>query len=107
LPSGTANRHLNEFGEREPSTMTISVVDLTGNFKDPGSRRPHGEAPFAQTLIFLRRFQFGSPNAGDFDVQPAIAAAKIYNCSAPCLPPSINPSGWKGTFLETHFVALA
>ena len=26
---------VNEFGEREPSTMTISVVDLTGNFTDP------------------------------------------------------------------------
>ncbi len=31
----TASRHFNELGEREPSTMTISIVDLNGELRNP------------------------------------------------------------------------
>ena len=70
-----ATRHLNEFGEREPSTMTISVVDLTGNFTDP-----EADVLMVRTLCtnfdLPSRFQFGS-EAGDFEATGYAAAKTV------------------------------
>jgi type VI secretion system protein ImpG len=68
-----ANRHLNELGEHEPSTMTISVVDLAGNFTEP-----EADVLMVRTLCtnfdLPPRLQHGA-ESGDFEV-PGYAAAK-------------------------------
>ncbi len=87
-----ASRHLNEFGEREPSTMTISVVDLTGNFTDP-----EADVLMVRTLCtnfdLPSRFQFGS-EAGDFEATGYAAAKTVTALRRPTA--SINPSGGQG-----------
>ena len=89
-----ATRHLNEFGEREPSTMTISVVDLTGNFTDP-----EADVLMVRTLCtnfdLPSRFQFGS-DAGDFDATGYPAAKTVIGLRRPTL--SIDPSAGQGHF---------
>ncbi|HMD75780.1 MAG TPA: type VI secretion system baseplate subunit TssF [Terracidiphilus sp.] len=87
-----ATRHLNEFGEREPSTMTISVVDLTGNFTEP-----EADVLMVRTLCsnfdLPSRFQFGS-EVGDFDATGYAAAKTVTALRRPTA--SINPSGGQG-----------
>jgi type VI secretion system protein ImpG len=87
-----ATRHLNEFGEREPSTMTISVVDLTGNFTEP-----EADVLVVRTLCsnfdLPSRFQFGS-EVGDFDATGYAAAKTVTALRRPTA--SINPSGGQG-----------
>lgn len=87
-----ATRHLNEFGEREPSTMTISVVDLTGSFTEP-----EADVLMVRTLCtnfdLPSRFQFGS-DAGDFEATGYAAAKTITALRRPTA--SINPSGGQG-----------
>jgi type VI secretion system protein ImpG len=89
-----ATRHLNEFGEREPSTMTISVVDLTGNFTEP-----EADVLMVRTLCsnfdLPSRFQFGS-EAGDFDATGFAAAKTVIALRRPTA--SVNPSGGQGHF---------
>src|SRR5271157_365019 len=87
-----ATRHLNEFGEREPSTMTISVVDLTGNFTEP-----EADVLMVRTLCsnfdLPSRFQFGS-EVGDFDATGYAASKTVTALRRPTA--SINPSGGQG-----------
>ena len=87
-----ASRHLNEFGEREPSTMTISVVDLTGNFTEP-----EADVLMVHTLCtnfdLPSRFQFGS-EAGDFEATGFAAAKTVTALRRPTA--SINPPGGPG-----------
>ncbi len=89
-----ATRHLNEFGEREPSTMTISVVDLTGSFKDP-----EADVLMVKTLCsnfdLPSRLQFGS-EAGDFEA-PGFAAVKTVTALRRPTA-SVNPPGGQGYF---------
>ena len=89
-----ATRHLNEFGEREPSTMTISVVDLTGNFTEP-----EADVLMVRTLCtnfdLPSRFQFGS-EAGDFEAAGYAAAKTVTALRRPTA--SVNPSGGQGHF---------
>ena len=89
-----ATRHLNEFGEREPSTMTISVVDLTGSFKDP-----EADVLMVRTLCtnfdLPSRFQFGS-EAGDFEATGFAAAKTVTALRRPSA--SVNPPGGQGFF---------
>src|ERR1035438_2339508 len=70
-----ATRNLSEFGERKPSTMTISVVDLTGNFTEP-----EADVLMVRTLCtnfdLPSRFQFGA-EAGDFEATGHAAARTI------------------------------
>jgi type VI secretion system protein ImpG len=89
-----ATRHLNEFGEREPSTMTISVVDLTGSFKDP-----EADVLMVRTLCsnfdLPSRLQFGS-EAGDFEAAGFPAAKTVTALRRPSA--SVNPPGGQGHF---------
>ncbi|MGP8268443.1 MAG: type VI secretion system baseplate subunit TssF [Terracidiphilus sp.] len=86
-----ATRHLNEFGEREPSTMAISVVDLTGNFTEP-----EADVLTVRTLCtnfdLPSRFQFGS-EAGDFEAVGYAGAKTVTALRRPT--PSVNPTGGK------------
>ena len=87
-----ASRHMNEFGEREPSTMTISVVDLTGNFTDP-------EADVLMVRMLCSnfdlptRFQFGA-EAGHFEAVGYSAAKTVTALLRPTA--SIHPSWGQG-----------
>jgi type VI secretion system protein ImpG len=89
-----ATRHQNEFGEREPSVMTISVVDLTGNFTEPEADVLMVKA-LCTNFDLPSRFQFGS-ETGDFDM-PGYAAAKTVTALRRPTP-SIAPSGGKEHF---------
>jgi len=87
-----ATRHLNEFGEREPSTMSISVVDLTGNFTEP-----EADVLMVRTLCtnfdLPSRFQIGA-EAGDFEATGYAAAKTITALRRPT--GSISPPGGQG-----------
>jgi type VI secretion system protein ImpG len=87
-----AKRNLNEFGEREPSVMTISVVDLTGSFTDP-----EADVLMVRTLCtnfdLPSRFHFGS-EGGDFDATGFPAAKTIVGLRRPSA--SVSPSGGPG-----------
>ncbi|MGA2890552.1 MAG: type VI secretion system baseplate subunit TssF [Terracidiphilus sp.] len=86
-----ATRHLNEFGEREPSTMSISVVDLTGSFTDP-----EADVLMVNTLCtnfdLPSRFQFGSED-GDLEAVGYAAAKTITALRRPTT--STNPTEGK------------
>ena len=90
----SATRRLNEFGEREPSTMSISVVDLTGSFTDP-----EADVLMVRTLCtnfdLPSRFQFGS-ESGDFEATGYPAAKTVVALRRPTA--SINPAGGQGHF---------
>jgi type VI secretion system protein ImpG len=87
-----ATRHLNEIGEREPSTMTVSVVDLTGNFTEP-----EADVLMVRTLCtnfdLPSRFQYGS-ESGDFVAVGHAAAKTVTALRRPT--PSVSPSGGQG-----------
>ena len=89
-----ANRHLNEFGEREPSTMTISVVDLTGSFTEPEADVLMVKA-LCTNFDLPSRFQFGS-DTGDFEATGYPAAKTVTALRRATA--SINPSGGKEHF---------
>lgn len=84
-----ANRRLNEFGERRPSTMYISVVDLTGNFA-----HPEADVLLVQTLStnfdLPFRLQIGL-EGGDFEAPDFPAAQAVTALVRPTV--SVNPSG--------------
>jgi type VI secretion system protein ImpG len=87
-----ATRHLNEFGAREPSTMTISVVDLVGSFTDP-------EADVLQVETLCSNFDLPSrfrqaSESIDFEAI-GYAAAKTVTALRPPTA-SINPPGGPG-----------
>ena len=87
-----ANRRVNEFGERKPSTMNISVVDLAGNFADP-----EADVLLVQTLStnfdLPFRLQIGA-EAGDFEAPDFAAAKTVTALLRPTI--SVNPSGGPG-----------
>jgi type VI secretion system protein ImpG len=71
----TASRHMNELGEREPSVMTISVVDLKGHMADP-----EADVLTVRTLCtnfdLPSRFTFGNAG-GDFEAVDQAAAKTV------------------------------
>ena len=87
-----ASRHLNEFGEREPSTMTISVVDLTGNFTDPEADVLMVRA-LCTNFDLPSRLQFGA-DTGDFEAAGYAAAKTVTALRRPTA--SVNPPGGQG-----------
>jgi len=89
-----ANRRLNEFGEREPSTMSISVVDLTGSFTEP-------EADVLMVKMLCTNFDLPSriqtgQETGDFEAVGFEAAKTVVALRRPTT--SINPPGGQGHF---------
>jgi type VI secretion system protein ImpG len=87
-----ASRHLNEFGEREPSTMTISVVDVTGSFTEPEADVLMVRA-LCSNFDLPSRFQFGA-ETGDFDATGYAVAKTITGLRRPTV--SVNPPGGQG-----------
>jgi type VI secretion system protein ImpG len=87
-----ATRHINELGEREPSVLTISVVDLTGNFTEP-----EADVLMVRTLCtnfdLPSRFQYGS-ETGDFEATGYAAAKTVTGLRRPT--PSISPPAGQG-----------
>jgi type VI secretion system protein ImpG len=87
-----ANRHQNEFGEREPSTLSISVVDLTGSFTEP-----EADVLMVRTLCsnfdLPSRFHVGN-EGGDFEAVGFAAAKTVTALRRPTA--SINPPGGQG-----------
>jgi type VI secretion system protein ImpG len=83
----TATRHRNELAEREPSVMTISVVDLNGQITDP-----EADVLTVRTLCtnfdLPSRFNFGA-KAGDFEVVGHAAAKTVAALKRPT--PSVDP----------------
>jgi len=103
-----ANRHINELGEHEPSTMTISVVDLTGNFTEPDA-----DVLMVKTLCsnfdLPLRFNFGAEN-GDFEAV-GFAAAKTVTAlrrpTASAMPPGGKDSFWRlVSLLSLNYLSL-
>jgi type VI secretion system protein ImpG len=88
----TATRHLNELGEREPSTMTISVVDLTGQIKDPEADVLTVRCQ-CTNFDLPSRFTFGSAE-GDFEAVGHAGARKVTALRRPT--PSYDPPSGKG-----------
>jgi type VI secretion system protein ImpG len=68
----SATRKMNELGERKPSTIKISVVDLSGRLKDPDADVLTVRCS-CTNFDLPSRLTFGAPN-GDFEVQgyPAV-----------------------------------
>ena len=87
-----ASRHQNELGEREPSTLTISVVDLIGRIKDPDA-----DVLTVMTLCtnfdLPSRLVFGSDD-GDFHLPGHAAAKTVVALHRPT--PSLDPPNGKG-----------
>jgi type VI secretion system protein ImpG len=88
----TATRHINELGEREPSTMTISVVDVTGGIKDPEADVLTVRCE-CTNFDLPSRFTFGAAE-GDFEVVGHAAARKVTALRRPT--PSYDPPHGKG-----------
>jgi type VI secretion system protein ImpG len=87
-----ATRNLNQFGEREPSVMTISVVDLTGSFTDPEADVLMVRA-LCTNFDLPSRFHFGS-ETGDFDAVGFPAAKTVIGLRRPTA--SVSPGGGPG-----------
>jgi len=87
-----ASRRLNEVGEREPSAMIVSVVDLTGNFT-----APEADVLLVRTLCsnfdLPSRFHFGSED-GDFEAVGYAAAKTVTALRRPT--PSVDPPAGPG-----------
>ena len=83
----TATRHRNDLGDREPSVMTISVVDLSGQITDP-----EADVLTVRTLCtnfdLPARFSFGVA-AGDFEAVGHAAAKTITALKRPT--PTVDP----------------
>jgi type VI secretion system protein ImpG len=83
----TATRHRNDLGDREPSVMTISVVDLSGQVTDP-----EADVLTVRTLCtnfdLPTRFSFGAP-AGDFEAVGHAAAKTVTALKRPT--PTVDP----------------
>jgi type VI secretion system protein ImpG len=88
----TATRHMSQLGEREPSVMTISVVDLTGEMTDP-----EADVLTVRTLCtnfdLPTRFNFGNAG-GDFEAVGHAAAKTVTALKRPT--PSVDPPGVSG-----------
>jgi len=103
-----ANRHTNEFGERVPSTMSISVVDLTGSFTEP-----EADVLMVRTMCsnfdLPSRFQTGL-EAGDFDAvgfEVAKTVTALRRPTASSQPPSGQGHMWRLiSLLSLNYLSL-
>lgn len=87
-----ATRRLNELGERVPSTVTISVVDLTGSFTNPEADVLMVRA-LCTNFDLPSRFRFGA-ETGDFEAVGYAAAKTVIGLRRPT--PSVDPPGGQG-----------
>jgi type VI secretion system protein ImpG len=103
----TATRHQNELGEREPSVMSISIVDLAGRMTDP-----EGDVLTVRTLCtnfdLPMHFTFGAA-AGDFDAVGFVAKTitALRRPSQSLDPPVGNGQVWRLiSLLSLNYLSL-
>lgn len=104
-----ATRRMNELGEQDPSTLSISVVDLMGSFTHPEADVLMVRA-LCSNFNLPVRFQFGS-ETGDFDV-PGYAAAKTVTAlrrpTATQEPPHGRENLWRLiSLLSLNYLSLS
>ncbi len=84
------SRHTNQLGEREPSTMTVSIVDLEGQMRDPEADVLTVRCT-CSNFDLPSRFTFGAAD-GDLEA-PGFAAAKTITLLRRPTPSFDPPSG--------------
>jgi type VI secretion system protein ImpG len=102
------SRHHNQLGEREPSVMTISVVDLTGEITDP-----EADVLTVRTLCtnfdLPTRLPVGAPG-GDFEAVGQAAAKTVTALKRPTLsvdPPMASGQAWRLiSLLSLNYLSL-
>ena len=103
-----ASRSMNELGQRQPSTMAISIVDLKGNFVDP-----EADVLMVKTLCTNfdqpSRIRFGSEQ-GDFEIPGYPAAKNVVAFRRPtqsCDPPAGKGHAWRLiSLLSLNYLSL-
>lgn len=104
----TASRHQNELGEREPSVMTISVVDLTGQVTDP-------EADVLTVRTLCTNFDLPTrlntgASGGDFEAVGHAAAKTVTALKRPTAsvdPPAGKSQEWRLiSLLSLNYLSL-
>ncbi len=89
-----ARRRTSDLGEREPSTMSISVVDLAGSFVEPEADVLMVKALCSNfDLPSNPNFPFGS-ESGDFDAVGFAVARTVTALRRPT--PTVQPAGGRG-----------
>ena len=88
----TASRHENQLGEREPSTLTISVVDLNGQLKSPDADVLTVRCT-CTNFDLPSRFTFGAAE-GDLEAAGHASAKTVVLLRRPT--PSCDPPQGKG-----------
>ena len=88
----TASRHESQLGEREPSTLTISIVDLNGQLKSPDADVLTVRCT-CTNFDLPSRFTFGSTE-GDLEAIGHASAKTVIGLRRPT--PSCDPPQGKG-----------
>jgi type VI secretion system protein ImpG len=105
----TASRTTNQLGEREPSTMTISIVDLDGQIKNPEADVLTVRCT-CTNFDLPSRFSFGSTE-GDLDALGHAAAKTVIVLRRPT--PSFDPPEGRGqvwrliSLLSLNYLSLS
>ena len=103
-----ATRRMNELGQRQPSSMWISIVDLKGNFVDP-----EADVLMVKTLCTNfdqpSRIRFGNEQ-GDFEIPGHPAARNVIAIRRPtqsCDPPAGKGHAWRLiSLLSLNYLSL-
>ncbi|WP_263385468.1 type VI secretion system baseplate subunit TssF [Granulicella arctica] len=104
----TASRHMNQLGEREPSTLTISIVDLDGQIKNPEADVLTVRCT-CSNFDLPSRFNFGSLE-GDLEAVAHAAAKTIVVLRRPTVsydPPTGKGQVWRLiSLLSLNYLSL-
>jgi len=104
----TASRHVNQLGEREPSTLTISIVDVSGHIKDPEADVLTVRCT-CTNFDLPSRFSFGSAE-GDLEAIGHAAAKTVIVLRRPtqsCDPPNGKGQVWRLiSLLSLNYLSL-
>lgn len=104
----TASRYFNDLGEREPSTMTISIVDLNGQIRNPEADVLTVRCT-CTNFDLPSRFTFGSSD-GDLEAVGYAEAKTILVLRRPtpsCDPPQGRGQVWRLiSLLSLNYLSL-
>lgn len=104
----TASRYFNDIGEREPSTLTISIVDLNGQVKNPEADVLTVRCT-CTNFDLPSRFAFGAAE-GDLEASGHAAAKTIVVLRRPtpsCDPPQGSGQAWRLiSLLSLNYLSL-
>lgn len=105
----TSRRELNELGERVPSTVSIAVVDLAGNFTEPEADVLMVRA-LCSNFDLPSRFRFGA-EGGDFDIPGHPMAKTVVALRRPTqniYPPTGHDQVWRMiSLLSLNYLSLS